>query len=73
MTTSQTQLKHALSKPVIPSFWMGYFQEGFRRDVHEKLTNAFERLSDVGGFGKGEIAKRMGRNELDPIRGTTRG
>jgi hypothetical protein len=57
MTISQTPLQEALSKPVMPAFWLGYFQEGFRRDVHDGLVGLFECLN----LSKADIAKRLGK------------
>ena len=54
---AQTPVREALSKSVITAFWLGYFQEGFRRDVFEGLLNLFEE----GNMIKKDIAKRLNK------------
>ena len=57
MTISQTPVREALSKPVITAFWLGYFQEGFRRNVFEGLLKLFEERNMI----KRDIAKRLNK------------
>lgn len=62
MTTSLIQLKKALSDDgAIPQFWLGYFQEGFRAELHEKLIELAEKLKSEDGKNKAYIAKRIGK------------
>ena len=60
MTISQTQLDQALSEPEIKKFWLGYFQESFREEIHQRLLELFEILKG-GGFTRSDLAKKIGR------------
>ncbi|KAB2940905.1 MAG: helix-turn-helix domain-containing protein [Hyphomicrobium sp.] len=61
MTTSQTQLDQALSEPQINKFWLGYFQEGFREEVHQQLLEIFETLKKSSGWTRSDLARKIGR------------
>lgn len=58
MTTSQTRLMAAISEDTIADFWRGYFQEGFRSEVHSKLLELFDEANRQG-ITRATIAKRI--------------
>jgi hypothetical protein len=61
MTISQTQLDQVLSEPEIKRFWLGYFQEGFREEIHQQLLSAYEAVKADSGFTRADLAKKIGR------------
>jgi hypothetical protein len=61
MTTSQTQLDQALSESEIKKFWLGYFQEGFREEVHQQLLEMFEQMQSKQRFTRSDLARKIGR------------
>jgi hypothetical protein len=61
MTISRTQLDQALSEPEIKKFWLGYFQEGFREEIHQQLLEIFEALRASSAFTRSDLARKIGR------------
>lgn len=61
MTISRTQLDQALSEAEIKRFWLGYFQEGFREEIHQQLLEAYETLKERAGFTRADLARKIGR------------
>lgn len=61
MTISQTQLDQALSEPILPRFWRGYFQEAFREQVQQQLLEHFEYLKGKTGLSRSELARKIER------------
>lgn len=59
MTTYQTQIARALSEEKIPSFWIGYFREIFRSELHDQLLEIYSSVKD--DVTKKEIATKLGR------------
>jgi DNA-binding phage protein len=61
MSTSQMQLDQELSEPEIKKFWLGYFQEAFREDVHQQLLEGFEDLKASSSLTRMDLARKIGR------------
>lgn len=59
MTTSQTQLRDELAKPKIRPFYLGYFQESYREQIHAALVELFETAK--GGLTKGSWATKANK------------
>lgn len=61
MTISQTQLDQALSEKEIKKFWLGYFQQKFREEVHEQLLELYDSVKSARGIARSDLAKKIGR------------
>lgn len=61
MTISQAQLDQALSESEINKFWLGYFQESFREELHAQLLEMFEFWKSSKGVSRADLARKIGR------------
>ncbi|TKB19766.1 MAG: hypothetical protein E5V75_06310 [Mesorhizobium sp.] len=57
MTISLTQVMSAISKAVVPKYWVGYFRESFRGEINDQLLESFR----FSGLTKADIARKLDR------------
>lgn len=60
MATSPTQLMSAISEEEIQPFWVSYFREHFRGQLHDQILEAFEVWKQRGN-NRATLAKKLGR------------
>lgn len=61
MTISQTQLDQVLSEQEIKKFWLGYFQERFREEIHQQLLEHYNHIRASTNLSRTDLARKIGR------------